>query len=727
MSVSDTDMTSDIAIKADSPVRTKEEDLLDRAGMAVRVAEFIERSCGAENSCDESLVVGIEGEWGSGKTSFINLILENLKPEEPELPKFLIIEFNPWNFSDQNELITDFFKSIVDALESEKTIGGNWFEIETASRKIKRYFPKLLERSNVNLGIPGVLSVGLDLEGMTGDPLERRKKEINGLLARIGKPIVIVIDDIDRLDARETRLVFKLVRMTANFANTVFLLAYDRGRVGKRISEKGEKGIEGEEFLKKIVQLSFPLPKADQRDLFGVLFRELDEIIGEFDDENWNRGRWESFRDSCLKKFFRTIRDIRRYVNGLRLDLRIISAEEVNPIDFLAIEAIRIFAPDVYFAMANEKSAFVFPVRDRENLLEDFDEPSEREEKTRGETCEHVIGKAPEDLTETVEETIKWLFPQVADLYPDGRASRKHDRETWRKQLMVCSEDIFDKYFSLSVTSSTLSEKNLKDFLSTLDDMPASADKLERFEEEGKARLVLERLPDHLDGLNARQRENLLVLVLDFMEDTTDRGPLFFRFQSRESQVDRLCHEVLKRMPSQERFDLAARVLDSSRGVFSPAYLLDSFYQYLQDSEEGKLQESPLFAREAICRLNGICIGKIEEAAKNGSLDDHKRLSYALSYWKKRGTENAAEDYVAGLLKTEDGLFRFLMAFVCEEHFQTVGDPSVRITRKILKEEIVKFADLAELDGLVYGLDERALSPENAELLELYKKPTENF
>ena len=718
-------MTSDIAIKADSPIRIKKADLLNRAGMAASVAEFIERSCDVENPRDESLVAGIEGEWGSGKTSFINLILENLKPEEPELPKFLIIEFNPWNFSDQNELITDFFQSIVVGLESDKTLKGNTFE---TVRKIKRYFPKLLERSNVNFGIPGVLSVGLDLEGMTGDPLERQKKEINGLLAKIGKPIVIVIDDIDRLDARETRLVFKLVRMTANFTNTVFLLAYDRGKVGKRITENG---IEGEEFLKKIVQLSFPLPRVDQHDLFGILLGELDEIIGEFDDKNWNRGRWESLFDSCLKKFFRTIRDVRRYVNGLRLDLKIISAEEVNPIDFLATEAIRIFAPDVYFAMANEKSAFAFPASDRMYEREDFSDgfvqSDSQDEKARKRTCEETVGKAPEDLTEAVRETVKWLFPQVSSLYPGGSAFRGQDMATWRKQLMVCSEGIFDKYFSLSVTSSALSEKSLKDFLSTLDDMSASADKLEKFEEEGKARLVLERLLDHLDGLNARQRENLLVLVLDFTEDTTGRGPSFFRFQSRESQVSRLCHEILKRIPSQERPELAARVLDSSRGVFSPAYIMDSFYQRLQDVEEGKLQESPLFAREAMCHLNGICIGKIEEAAKNGSLADHKRLSYALSYWKKRGTENAAKDYVAGLLKTEDDLFRFLMAFDYEESFQTVGDPSERITRKILREEIVKFVDLDELDGLVRDLDERDLSPEKAELLKLYKNSTESF
>ena len=724
-SVPDADVTMDIVIRADSPIRAKEQDLLGRGRMAARVAEGIDRSLGHEDAGDESIVVGIEGEWGSGKTSFINLILENLKSFKQR--DYLIIEFNPWNFSNQNELITDFFESIVDALESEKTLlGENWFEIETAVRRIRRYFPKLLERSSVNFGIPGVVNLGLDLKGLTGDPLERQKKEINGLLAKIGKPIVIVIDDIDRLDARETRLVFKLVRMTANFANTVFILAYDRGKVGKRITENE---IEGEEFMKKIVQLPFPLPRVDQRDLARILFRELIEIImiGEFDNESWNQGRWISFFDPCLKKFFRTIRDIRRYVNGLRLDLKIMSAEEVNPIDFLAIEAIRIFAPDVYSAMADEKSTFVFPARDRENLFEGFGKPFEQEEDTRRDTCERVIGKAPEDLTETVRKTVKWLFPHVAALYPDGRASREHGRATWRKRLMVCSEDIFDKYFSLSVTSLTLSEKSLKDFLSTLDDISASSRKLGKFEEEGKSVLVIERLFDHLDDLNDRQRENLLVSVLDFTERTTGRGPLFSGSESRESRATHLCYGILKGIPSQEKLELAARVIDSLRGVFSPACLLESFYQHLKEVEEGKSQESPLFTMEDMRHLNGICIGKIEEAGKDGSLSDNKRLLYVLLYWNKRGTENAAKDYVAGLLKTKDGLFRFLTAFVYEEYFQTVGDPSVEITRKILKEEIVKFIDLGELDRLVDDLDPGSLTEEQADVIELYRNPAPPF
>lgn len=58
----------------DNPILTKEKDLLHRYSLASRIAGVINCFGG-----DESLVVGIEGEWGSGKTSFINLILEDLK------------------------------------------------------------------------------------------------------------------------------------------------------------------------------------------------------------------------------------------------------------------------------------------------------------------------------------------------------------------------------------------------------------------------------------------------------------------------------------------------------------------------------------------------------------------------------------------------------------------------------------------------------------------------
>lgn len=738
--VQGTDVTADVVIKADSPIRAKEGDLFGRGRMAASVAGMINSSLGHEAAGDESLVVGIEGEWGSGKTSFINLILENLKSFEQR--DYLIIEFNPWNFSDQNELITDFFESIVDALESEKTLlGGNWFEIETAVRSIRRYFPKLLERSSVNFGISGVLDLGLDLKGMTGDPLERQKKEINGLLAEIGKPMIIVVDDIDRLDSQETKLVFKLVRMTANFANTVFILAYDRGKVGKRITEKG---IEGEEFLKKIVQLSFPLPRVGQRDMFRILFKELGKVMESLDSKSWGwkswenffdpdldednfrpddlRQRWEDLFESCLKKLFPTVRDIRRYINGLRLDLEIIGKEGVslNPVDFLGIEAIRIFAPDVYFAMADEKGTFAFPAaekiygRHRIDILPFpgmIDRSSTPDEETRKETCERIIEeKSPAGLADPVTKIVRKLFPQVEKLYSQGETAdepRVHDE--WGRLSRVCSGYVFDIYFSLAKSSTVLSEESLKDFLETIDDRDATEEKLEKFQEKDELRLLLARLSYRLDDLNDGQLEDLLVSVFDFTEGIILAGLGIFDPHNVENQTRRLGSQVLKEVAKERRLEFFKRIIDSTKNIYRSTWLVKEMNEEIREYEEQKSLNEPLFSREEVSGLNGICAKKIKKAAKDGSLANNPKLAYVLARWKEWESEEAVKNYVAELLKTDDGLFRFLRAYFS-------------VDRKIIHKELIEeFTDIAELDERVGRFDENSLDVDKAVIIRSYK------
>ena len=722
-------MTSDIAIKADSPIRAKEKDLLGRASMAACVAEMINRSFGHEDIGDESLVVGIEGEWGSGKTSFINLILKNLESSGRE---HSTIKFNPWNFSDQNELITDFFDSIVDALKRTDEKG-----YEKGARKIREYCSKLLKRTELKIE-PKISILGMEagLGGIykTGEeePLEKQKEAINELLKETGKRFVIVIDDIDRLDAQETRLVFKLVRMTANFANTVFLLAYDRTKVGKRITEDG---IEGEEFLKKIVQLGFPLPRPDQRDLFQILFEELGRAMESLDSEFWGweswkdffdpelegddfptddlRKRWRKLFDSCLKKLFPTVRDVRRYVNGLRLDLKIMPAGEVNPVDFLGMEAIRIFAPDVYFAMADEKSVLAFPAGDRiyeeESLQEYFAGPKDRDEETHRKKYEEIIRRSPEELTETVGEAVKLLFPQVKDLYrKGGQTYDDRDRKSWTKELRVCSGRMFDKYFSLSITSGVLSESNLGDFLKTINnDSSESVEKLKRLER-NELYMLLERLFDHVDDLSDRCLENLLVIVLDFMEDVTDTGPLY-RVRM-EKKATRLCYQVLKRIVKGEGIKPVEKILGLTRGVFSPAYFLDGLNLVVEEFEKGTWREELLFTRKEMRHLNDICVGKIKKAEEKGSLAENKRLCYVLFYWKKWGSTTATRNYVAKLSQTSDGLISLLRGFAS-------GDEG------IYKNSLEEFIDLGELDRKVGELDES--NSEQSDIKNLWSKPSQ--
>ena len=238
-------------ILPDKPIRTKEEDLFNRCTPAIRIAEIV-RSCDVDS---ESFVVGIEGKWGSGKTSLINLVLENLESED-----ILKIHFNPWSFSDQNELITDFFDSIASALKQGEKKNG-----EGIAEKIKSYSFKLLKRSELAIA-PEVSFLGIKLKLGTiykasrGNTLEKQKEAINSLLKETNKRIVIVVDDIDRLDVDEVELVFKLVKKNCQLCEYRFSDCLRQGQGGAHVEKKGNsrRGISEENS-------SVELPFAESR------------------------------------------------------------------------------------------------------------------------------------------------------------------------------------------------------------------------------------------------------------------------------------------------------------------------------------------------------------------------------------------------------------------------------------------------------------------------------
>lgn len=698
-------------ILPDKPIQTKEEDSLNRCISATRIAEVV-RSCDVES---ESFVVGIEGKWGSGKTSLINLVLEELESEN-----ILKIHFNPWNFSDQNELVTDFFDSIADALKGHRG----------AIKKIKSYTSKLLKRSSIAFAheVPFTgLKLNFPIYEGAEEPLEGRKEEISELLKKSGKRIVIIIDDIDRLDLDEVELVFKLVKKTANFANIVFLLAYDRNNVGCMMSKKG---IPGEEFLKKIVQLSFPLPRVDQRELFGILFGGINRIVAGFEDGSWDQGRWEEMFESGLKKFFPTVRDIKRYINSLCLDLEIIGSSEVNPVDFLAIEAIRVFAPDVYFAMAREKQTFAFPATDRiyhrvDPLpfpgMEGWLDETAQDPSGRKDICEEIIKKgSPKELSEAITEIVRKLFPQVETLYSENPRDKwgQDEMDEWTQQLRVCSGSVFDKYFSLSIVFSVLSEEDLKDFLAKIENISASVEKLKKFQEENKLSLLLERLLSSLDSfdLSIPQLEALLIVLFDFKENLIPAG--LIGSDELNHRVQGFAYKISETIPKERRVGSLARILDSTKDIARSIWFVDEMtetaIEYKKADEYERTRNFPkgiLLSEEELGGLNKICVEKIKKAAEDGSLENETMLGYILSCWKRWGPEEHAKNYAAKLIKTDDGLLRFLKAYVHEDGH--------RIQES--RESMGKLVSLSELDNRVAQIELSKLNEREVRIIEAYR------
>jgi predicted KAP-like P-loop ATPase len=218
-------------VTGDNPIRTPEDDALGRIkgarSFAVQVLSL---------DASEGVVVGVLGPWGSGKTSFVNLARVHL--EEAGIP---ILDFNPWMFSGAEQLVEAFFvefsaqlnlrpgladvgKDLEDYGETFSGMGwlpvvGPWIERGRGATKI---LAKLLQRRK---------------EGVGG-----RRAKVEKALVALDKPIVVVLDDIDRLTTSEIRDIFKLVRLTANFPNVIYIVAFDRRRVEEALAEQGIPG-----------------------------------------------------------------------------------------------------------------------------------------------------------------------------------------------------------------------------------------------------------------------------------------------------------------------------------------------------------------------------------------------------------------------------------------------------------------------------------------------------
>ncbi len=651
---------------------------------------------------NESLVIGIEGEWGSGKTSFVNLILEDLN-----LDNVLTIKFNPWNFSDQNELIRDFFNSMIKALN---TLGENSETIQT----IQKYSAKLLRETTWNAGFS---FCGFHMGGtykIGDDPLEEQKKAVNQLLRNSKKRIVVVVDDIDRLDEQETKLVFKLVKITANFDNTIFLLAYDRDNVSKQI---GEKGIKGEEFLKKIVQVSFVLPRPDSQDLFAMFFNDINLIIKDFDEKYWDQRRWDDLFRLGLKRLFPTVRDIKRYVNGLSLDLGIIGREEINPIDFLGIESLRVFAPKVYLAMADQKQVFTATNSEwRVYNGIDYGYSDERVTKeNRKKIYEDLIkDNSSEYLYDTIKEITRQLFPRIKEI--DSDTNRDCESEL-REKLRVCSKDMFDKYFLLAIPSSIVSEDNIKDLLTKIDDAVLFVGKLTSFREEGKFQFVMERLFDCLNKFNFKQKKNLLVSIFDVAEDIYEENWIRIRLLDIQMQPIKFCYETLKQTEKPRKIEFVTTIINSTKKCFLPTLFVDRLNK--QNNQE-QAHEEIVLTKDEIDKLKTICVEKIKRDATEGALANSKTLSYILYCWEEWGLKEDVNKYIAKLLKTDEGLLSLLNGFVSANF-----DDSTTV-KFIDKKSIGHFVDIVEIDERVEQIDENLLGSESADIIRLYKSSPED-
>lgn len=250
----------------DSPTKTISEDLFDVRQYVKGLSDFI-------TACETPMTISIQGDWGSGKTSMMNMVREELGD------KVVSIWFNTWQYSQFNmgsDLALSLLGKLIEKLKPEKD-GGT---------KIKETMKKTYKA----IKTAGIMTVDHFVGGKAADKLEEMaekfangeddeieainnlKKEFEECVSqkleevKVEKDrVVVFIDDLDRLNPGKAVELLEVLKIFLDCKKCVFILAIDYAVVSQGVKEKyGDYLSEdkGKSFFDKIIQVPFKMPVA---------------------------------------------------------------------------------------------------------------------------------------------------------------------------------------------------------------------------------------------------------------------------------------------------------------------------------------------------------------------------------------------------------------------------------------------------------------------------------
>lgn len=647
----------------DLPIETPDQDLFG-------VTPFIEalsRSISKMLS-PKGVVVALNGPWGSGKSSAINLLQHNLRATCDE-QDIKIVQFNPWWFRGEEALVLAFLRELYAATEP------------SLSAKAKQLLPKLGARL---LKAGSFVAPAADLAGYAGagkvaagamtwlggliedrESVEALHNQLASALQAQPTRFLVIIDDIDRLAPDEALAMFRLVKSVGRLPNVIYVLAFDRLLAERVVSEKFPS--EGPHYLEKIVQASFELHPPEPEDLRNLLLTKIFEIAGMPEDSLMVH--FMNLFHEIVSPEIDTPRDVFRYVNAFSITWPAV-AGEVDLGDFVALEAYRLFHPRIYQG-----------IRDNSAMLLQATQPWGNQKELAAAADQALLASAEDKVR--FRRGIMRLFPLTESVW--SNVLHGGIEQEWRRQRRVSSREHFASYFRFSVSDGNLSHAALDAILANASDPQWVADRMVAASKEIR-RNGQSRVPALLNGLMLHAGEvdlekaaamlTGLFSVADVIDTENDQAK-GFDVGTNAHRIHWLLRALLlKRTTLAERSAILMRALaGASLSWF--VNLASSAWDHYHPNEgkEAKEEDGCLLTPRDSARTAKEAVRRITAASRDGTLIEHQDLTYLIFNWIHFSTDDgrAARRWIGARLREDNSLVHLAGAFTSESWSHGIG------------------------------------------------------
>lgn len=524
----------------DRPIEDPTGDSLGRAPFAERIARELCAWHGRGH-----LVVSLNGDAGSGKTTLKNFIRHFVAAAgAPGRPAGAWVDFNPWARSSPAGLPETFCQHIGAQLAAHT---------ETAVRAVAEGWQQL----GLALGTQRPDSLAADAAPI----LRERWDALGARLRALSFPVIVCLDDIDRLPAADVRELAQLMAAQEPLPNLVCLLLFERRPVVEALGGTSDEA--GTGFLQKVVQLEIELPEAPETLLRQQLENGLAVIVAPATFPARPRERWNDVMSSAVWPLFSTLRDVKRFLAAFAFQFagHFRAKEgvlEVNAIDLILVEALRMFAHPVYLELRDT-------FRRRETRLVRLMSGRDEERKEARVEIDRVV----EESTLPARKK-RVLVTLLQHLVPPGTGGGHGCREDWDRDLRLCSPRHVERYFHLGAVSDALPAYRLIELVRAAGDRPRMESLLLQAAREGVLPEVLDRLPGVLDPLPDNQVPLAAAALCGICDQIPPGVPA-----DVEARLVRFAAELFARLKNpMKREDIVAALLDDPERLTGPVQLL---------------------------------------------------------------------------------------------------------------------------------------------------------
>jgi predicted KAP-like P-loop ATPase len=700
----------------DVPIKTSDQDLLRRVSFAERIAIIL-----SELSLEEGRVFAVRGQWGTGKTSFKNLIIEQLGSRKGSADW---MDFNPWQWGDGEAIAKALFQQVADkiggALSSKSgkraamfrrygsTLTGSADSVKKLGANAPIITLVLANASIVGLAtcigwsLPEATSVARWLTGASiailvvgwlmlyfgkdrwAEPVDKIRADLESSLRGSEKPLVIFVDDIDRLEPEQIRSLIRQIKVNANLPNIVFVLLFQPSIVEGALDSIANG--QGREFLKKIVQANFDLPAVPKSVVHSIMTKDLDRLMGTYAvaENGFEVVRWGNALVGAIQPYIENLRDARRYVASVAIHLPLHTGRqvmEINVVDFLLIEALRVFEPDLHSAIFRNRDLFLQTGRFQDDRSDDDNRRRIKE----------LMSSFDPQRQSLAEVAIKQLFPKTEWAF--GGSQYGNDwLKSWNSAKRVCTVRYFPRYFELQTPQGEMSENEFSDLLEISGDGQLLSATIKDLESRELLSSLASRLDDCVEILPTATASVLLPAMFEVAQKLVDHNAT--PFGSPWTSAWRAISWYIDRLPRDERGALTLAAFRSSKALSVAAMII-----HLNDpesQEEGSRIE-PKLEKETVEEMKDEWVRQIRErAAIPDKLLEDSDLGSLLYRWRDY-TNNLDEprNWVQAAVKKDESFVNILKRLMTTGTSHTMGDFVSRRVDSIRLDTIEDFLGIA--------------------------------